>query len=487
MWLNVDGLSAALGRDRGPAHDGRRRGDDGDRASCCSGSRPRTIRSAGAAAASAPALLAIAVFGSLALPVAARGPGVPVTRGAAVTPPVAARARPVAGPARRDAAARRRVARLRLAARRRRPPAELRAAARDAARRWTSRRCGRRRRIRSGRRSRPACIRRRTACARRRAYYVRGDTRPLALLPDHCFSHALVHLGLAAARAELVRVARASRPLWSILADAGIAVGVVRWPLTYPAQPVRGFVAERSLPRAARIDARARRQRRVSRRGAADRARRVRRRAGDGRVAACGSAGRRAGIARGVRRLARRFYSRAMRELRARWPVQFTALRYQGLDTVGHYNLRYTQPREFGGRERGGAPPAPAGDRPLLWLHRRRDRRRRSAALAPGDLLLVVSGFGMQPPNAVKRLRRAAARRSDERHARARARRLSARLRHAPSSPAAASAARSSTSRRRCSISSACRSAATWTATPAPICSRATFTAGAADRVHSDA
>ena len=43
------------------------------------------------------------------------------------------------------------------------------------------------------------------------------------------------------------------------------------------------------------------------------------------------------------------FYSRAMHDLRAQWPVQLSAVRYQGLDTVGHYNLRYTQPRDAAG------------------------------------------------------------------------------------------------------------------------------------------
>ena len=98
-----------------------------------------------------------------------------------------------------------------------------------------------------------------------------------------------------------------------------------------------------------------------------------------------------------------RFYRRAMKSLQDRWPAQFTALRYQGLDTVGHYNLRYTQPREFGD----------VSDE---------ERRRRQqiidryygyiddeigsalASLRPGDLLLVISGFGMQPPNAIKNL-----------------------------------------------------------------------------------
>ena len=97
------------------------------------------------------------------------------------------------------------------------------------------------------------------------------------------------------------------------------------------------------------------------------------------------------------------FYRRAMRALDETWPVQFSALRYQGLDTVGHYNLRYTEPRELGDvseetrRQR------------LQVIERYYDHVDEAigeaiTSLSAGDLLLVVSGFGMQPPNAVKRL-----------------------------------------------------------------------------------
>jgi hypothetical protein len=96
-----------------------------------------------------------------------------------------------------------------------------------------------------------------------------------------------------------------------------------------------------------------------------------------------------------------RLYSRAMHDLAAAIHPRFTALRYDGLDIVGHYYLRYTQPRAF-------------RDIP------EEDRRRFSQiidryygfidsevgavldALQPGDLLMVVSGFGMQPMNPIK-------------------------------------------------------------------------------------
>ncbi len=65
--------------------------------------------------------------------------------------------------------------------------------------------------------------------------------RPAAvdLLPDHCFSHALVHLGFIRDEPNASTGWRA-RPLWSIVAGSGLPVGIVRWPLTYPVEPVKG-------------------------------------------------------------------------------------------------------------------------------------------------------------------------------------------------------------------------------------------------------
>src|SRR4051812_46996628 len=73
------------------------------------------------------------------------------------------------------------------------------------------------------------------------SYYARGDTRAVDLLPDHCFSHVLVHLGLIRNQPSVSTVWRA-RPLWSIVSSAGLKVGIVRWPLTYPAEPLNGYV-----------------------------------------------------------------------------------------------------------------------------------------------------------------------------------------------------------------------------------------------------
>jgi predicted AlkP superfamily phosphohydrolase/phosphomutase len=232
-------------------------------------------------------------------------------------------------------------------------------------------------------------------------YYVRGDSRPLTLLPDHCFSHALVHLGFLRREANSSASLR-GRPLWSILADAGVAVGVVRWPLTYPVQPVRGFMLSDRFHELIgsffELDDRAAfppEAMPVVQRASAE----------FGSAAAGPTAADRLGAAtpEGSAANRDRFYSRAMRDLRESWPVQFVALRYQGLDTVGHHNLRYTQPRELGDvsederRER-----LQVVDRYYAFIDD--EIGDAMGALEPGDLLLVVSGFGMQSPTIAKHL-----------------------------------------------------------------------------------
>jgi len=75
----------------------------------------------------------------------------------------------------------------------------------------------------------------------------------------------------------------------------------------------------------------------------------------------------------------------------------------RGVDTVGHDFLRYAMPREFGDvseaerRQHGSV---------LIATYTAVDDLlgRLAARLDPGDLLLVVSGFGMEPLNPGKRL-----------------------------------------------------------------------------------
>jgi hypothetical protein len=233
-------------------------------------------------------------------------------------------------------------------------------------------------------------------------YYARGDPRALELLPDHCFSHTLVDLGLLRREVNSSASIR-GRPLWNILADAGIDVGVVRWPLTYPVQPVRGFVLSDRfhdlLGSFFELDDRGAFPSDVlpiARAAFAERDE-------FSTTLLSSIAGGNSQTPEGSAVLRDGFYSRAMRDLRAHWPVRFAALRYQGLDTVGHYNLRYTLPREFGDvSEEERRRRVQVIDQYYGYI----DGEIGAAigALAPGDLLLVISGFGMQAPNAGKHL-----------------------------------------------------------------------------------
>ena len=90
-----------------------------------------------------------------------------------------------------------------------------------------------------------------------------------------------------------------------------------------------------------------------------------------------------------------------MRDLAAGYAPRLTAVRYEGLDTVGHYYLRYTQPRTFRDLpEEERRRFSQAIDRYYTYIDG--EVGASLAALAPDDLLIVVSGFGMQPLNPVK-------------------------------------------------------------------------------------
>jgi len=223
------------------------------------------------------------------------------------------------------------------------------------------------------------------------AYYARGDDRPLDLLPDHCFSHVLVHLGFVRDEPSSAAAWRA-RPIWGILADAGMRVGVVRWSLTFPAPEVPGFVvSDRFHLLAGSIAAFERAAYPPEVLGQVQAA-----------FSSVPSPEERSSDVERAALLRDQGYSRAMRELRATEDPRFVALRYEGLDTVSHYYWRYSQPSRMlrsvseADRQRYGQ----AVDRHYAYLDA--EIGEALGTLQPGDLLAVVSGFGMQPLNPLK-------------------------------------------------------------------------------------
>ena len=238
-------------------------------------------------------------------------------------------------------------------------------------------------------------------------YVVPGSDQPLDLLPDFCFAQALVRLGLIEEAGRASDAVRA-RPIWELLSGYGITAGVIDWPLTYPAHGVNGYlisdeflhrdpasviapIGELPLayPPEAVVEARA----------ALTSAART-----SSSIAFAAQPAIREAQAMPVGAVpidtAAEQLAESFRGLR---PVQFTAVRYPGIDAVGHYYLRYALPRAFGDvsdeeRLRHG--------RVLEQYYTYVDGivGRAMASLGPDDLLLVVSGFGMEPLSLGKRV-----------------------------------------------------------------------------------
>lgn len=236
-------------------------------------------------------------------------------------------------------------------------------------------------------------------------YQVSRGGGSLQLLPDYCFASRLVRFGLLIEQPHSSATFR-TRTLWSILGTSGFSVGVVAWPLTEPAPMVRGYVVSDTYHRAAMTGS-----------GIDDPPRlypsdlqpdalsAMESAVADGSAAAATTLGnlpaadpRRDGPAR-----TDRIYDRIARALAKARPAQVTVTRYQSLDTIGHYFLRYAMPSEFGDvsvdeRQRLGA----VLDRQYGVVDESIGRA--MAALGPDDLLLVVSGYGMEPLGPGKRL-----------------------------------------------------------------------------------
>ncbi len=229
-------------------------------------------------------------------------------------------------------------------------------------------------------------------------YQVPGSDYPVELLPSHCLMPGLVRLGLLKEMPNTSSSLRA-RPMWSILNGLGISVGVIGWPLTYPVQPVQGYlVSERfhlfaQSPLSVEDDAVAYPEAVV---GAVF--------AGgehsvseDQTLQAVFAAPSTGGLPVVRVPSARdRFYRRIARQLKQQYEPRVVAVRYQGLDEVGHWFLRFAMPRVFGDvseaeRQRHG--------RVLEESYAFIDAEVGEAieSLGSEDLLLVVSGFGMEP------------------------------------------------------------------------------------------
>ena len=238
-------------------------------------------------------------------------------------------------------------------------------------------------------------------------YRVRTAGSALDLLPDYCFSQALVRFGFLREEPHTV-ASLLARPLWSILSDAAIPVGVVGFPLSHPDPAVHGFIVSDDFHRIANAVSGLEAGSGVSPpslfldvRAALDQPATPDPNAVMASIAqtpqGADSRPDPAPIA------ADRAHLQIARVMQSAMPTRFTAVRYPGLDAVAHSFFRYANPSAFG--DVSEAERRQYG-RVLDDYYGFVDAVVGSAieSLQRGDLLLVVSAFGMEPLSPGKRL-----------------------------------------------------------------------------------
>jgi hypothetical protein len=229
----------------------------------------------------------------------------------------------------------------------------------------------------------------------------------IELLPDYCFSQALVRFGFVTEEPHTAASLRA-RPLWRVLSDSALAVGVIGFPLTHPAPPVHGYLVSDEFHRLSDtvralegadavspatafaelhdvLDQQPTPNPEAALVPAADRPQGADLRPDPAPI------------------VGDRMHLQIMAAMQPRALPQFTAVRFPGLDAVGHFYLRYANPSAFGDvspeqiRQYGRVLPDYYGFVDSVV-------GRVLATLGPDDLLLVVSTFGMEPLSPGKRV-----------------------------------------------------------------------------------
>jgi len=228
-----------------------------------------------------------------------------------------------------------------------------------------------------------------------------GDAE-LEVLPDYMFSQALVRFGLLVEQ-PYSSASLLTQPLWRIAGGYGIRTGLIGLPLTHPASGDSGFIVSdrfhRRSDRIVTLD----NDPAVSPRSLDDVAR---------GVLAEEQPARELRVRfdlmpwtgeNGSTVEADRLHHRLANQLSAIEQVQLLAVRYAGLDAVGHYYLRYARPEEFGDvTENERRQFGRVLDDYYAYVDSLVGDA--MASLAEGDLLLVVSGFGMEPLTVGKRV-----------------------------------------------------------------------------------
>jgi len=224
------------------------------------------------------------------------------------------------------------------------------------------------------------------------------------LLPDYCFAYGLIQQGYVTAGPASAESVRA-RAFWDIAADYGFASGIVRWPLTYPARLSRGYLISDQFHLGSSsplrlADARA---------GVPTSAVEIAREVFDAEefsdwANVSASSAPQGEAAPGGSLLARwdRVYRDVARRLEPLFASRVTAIRYQGLDALSHIHWSSAEPGRFNRLAPAGAAGAAVLDKYYDEIDA--DIGRVIDGQAPGDLLLVISGFGMDRVGLLKRI-----------------------------------------------------------------------------------
>jgi hypothetical protein len=228
------------------------------------------------------------------------------------------------------------------------------------------------------------------------------DTVPVDVLPDYCFASALPDQGFVL-RSVPASSSLIARPMWDILADYGIASGIAGWPLTYPAHTDRGFLLSDRFDEAASEPLRLRDASAGDPTTAVDIAREIFDRwqaTAGGDVMPALPAGQPDPLGLNQVRWDRAYHD-SVAALLPQFAPRLTAVRYEGLAAFGHSYLDDAQPELFGDPTRID-PQRSVLDQYYAFLDNEVGQAMRR--LGPGDLLIVVSGFGMEPTALSKRL-----------------------------------------------------------------------------------
>jgi Type I phosphodiesterase / nucleotide pyrophosphatase len=239
------------------------------------------------------------------------------------------------------------------------------------------------------------------------SYRVVGVTPVISLLPDYCFAQALVRFGFLWEEPHTAEDLTA-RPLWRILSEQGLPVGVIGWPLTHPAAPLDGYQVSDRFHRmeSSELDlegtsaiwppsalALARSSLQVP--------------PSPDPVAVVSATGRPPSgdydVASDPEPVTADRVHAALLDALAPFNARFVAVRFPGIDAVGHYFLRYANPSPFGDVSE---TERRLYGRVLEQYYAFLDTHvgRLVATLGPEDVLLVASAFGMEPLSPGKRL-----------------------------------------------------------------------------------